>query len=126
MSYDNLFDESEDYWVSQWGIVSYYDPEYEEVTKTRVWKTRVDGIKQRYWVKGVVKGRYVRRSSRFNWSRTARDIGQAIAFARDANFVPKGYVDVEASDFLDMPFSEKIRDKIARGYWITHGVDTLA
>ena len=126
MSYDDLFDETEDFWVSQWGVVEYYDPGFVEVTRSRVWKIRVDGVRQRYWVKGTLKGGYVRRKGRFNWSGTAREIGRAIAFAKENNFVPIGYVDVNARDFLNLPFGEEIRDKIAKGVWITHGVDTWA
>ena len=124
MSYDDFFDGSNEPWVSQWGVVEYYDEDAEEQAKTRIWKTRIDGVRQRYWVKGIIKGKYVRKRGRFNWSGTRRDVGEAIAIAKDNNFVPDGFVDIRASDFLRNPFKTEAGNRVKMGLWITHGVDT--
>ena len=120
--YDDYYDEGFDYpWVSQYGVVSYYDEDAEVREKRPVWITRKDGITQRYHVWGTYKGAFVTKRARFNWIGSPRDVGRAIGAARSAGFVPTGYIDIDANEFYQNPLSV---EGVAKGYWASHGVET--
>ena len=69
---------------------------------------------------------HLRKRGRFNWSGSGSEIGNAIALAIEYHFVPVGFVDLKARDFLRVPFDKSLRNRIVKGVWITHGVDTWA
>jgi hypothetical protein len=125
MSIDEYIDYFDDnYEIGLYGVVEYYDEDAEEYTKRRILKTRRDKdkygnpIRQHYWVKGVFKGGFVRRSSRFNFIGSGHDINHAIRGALSDHIVPVGFVDVDADDFLRNPLKYGVN-----GIWITFKVD---
>ena len=68
--------------------------------KRRVWKTRKDGIRQRYWKK--TKGtKTVEAKGRFEFHGKGRNLYKAVVKAHE--IMPKGFVDVSAEEFLKHP-----------------------
>ena len=77
----------------------------------RYWKRRVDGVKQRYWIKTRRYKKVVISSGRYEFHGKGKDLYKAIIQA--LSVMPNGYVDVSAREFLDEP--EKYG---TRGFWI--------
>ena len=84
--------------------------------KQPVWTQRRDGIIQRYhkwiWVRVITeeKGRY-------EFSGRGRDLYHAIRIA--TKHPPNGYVDVEASDFIENPLEYSVS-----GEWIWYEIES--
>lgn len=78
--------------------------------KQRYWIKRRDGIRQRYWKRTKLK-KTVEMKGRYEFHGNGKDLYKAVVKAH--KFVPKGYVDVSAEEFLENP--EKYGTE---GYWI--------
>jgi len=83
----------------------------------RYWKRRVDGIKQRYWIKTKRFKKVVVSSGRYEFEGQGRDLYGAIWLAHQ--IMPNGYVTVSAEKFLADP--EKYG---TRGFWIDKEVES--
>lgn len=68
--------------------------------RQRYWKRRRDGILQRYWKK-TKRMKKVVRSGRYEFHGKGRDLYKAVVKAH--HFMPKGFVDVSATEFLERP-----------------------
>jgi len=68
--------------------------------KQRSWIQRRDGVWQRYWYKTRVKVT-VEESGRYEFYGRGRDLYRAVRLAQ--HYMPKGYVEVEARDFIENP-----------------------
>ncbi len=77
----------------------------------RYWKRRVDGIKQRYWIKTRRYKKVVVSSGRYEFHGTGKYLFRAIMQAQ--TIMPNGFVVVSAREFLANP--EKYG---TRGFWI--------
>lgn len=84
----------------------------------RVLKTRVDGVKQHYWVKSGEK-EMREFSGRFGFYGSGRDLGRAVMITD--NVVPKGtrFQIVSAKDFNTNPYKYG-----TYGHWISRNVDS--
>lgn len=65
--------------------------------KQRFWKTRNDGIRQRYWKK-TSRTKKTSMSGRYEFSGSGKALYMAVVKAHE--IVPKGFVHVSAEDFL--------------------------
>jgi hypothetical protein len=104
--------------VKRISVYGHYDTKVNALE--RILKTRVDGIKQHYWVRtGETEIRTF--SGRFELYGTGRDLGEAVYMISD-RLVPhprKRFQVVSAKDFLTKPY------KYARpGYWVTKEVES--
>ena len=85
----------------------------------RVWKTRKDGIKQRYWVQSG-RTEIQSFSGRFEFHGTGRNLARAVMMTD--HLVPrprKRFQVVSAKEFLSKPY------KFARqGYWVMREVES--
>jgi len=70
------------------------------IMKQRSWIQRRDGVWQRYWYKTRVKVT-VEESGRYEFYGRGRDLYRAVRLAQ--HYMPKGYVEVEARDFIENP-----------------------
>jgi len=77
----------------------------------RYWKRRVDGIKQRYWIKTTRYKNVVLSCGRYEFHGTGRDLLRAIILA--LRVMPNGYVDISAKEFLAHPYKYG-----TEGFWI--------
>lgn len=84
--------------------------------KQRYWKKRKDGVKQRYWKK-TKRMKKVAMSGRYEFHGKGKDLYRAVVTAH--HFMPKGYVDVSAEEFLKDPESYGYE-----GEWIEREVDS--
>jgi hypothetical protein len=90
---------------------------YQAQVKQRYWKKRKDGVKQRYWKtkRGVFKK--AQGKGRYEFTGQGRDLYRAVITAH--HYMPKGYIEVEARDFLDDP------DEYGwPGAWIDREIDS--
>ena len=85
--------------------------------KQRYWKRRRDGILQRYWKKTKRTKEVVETKARYEFEGRGRDLYKAIVLAH--RFLPKGFVDVSATKFLQNP--EKYGFE---GSWIAREVES--
>ena len=100
-------------------MIAVYGSYKTEVNKLEpVWKTRVDGIKQRYHVKSGKK-ELKTFTDRFEFYGNGRDISMAVAMTFD-HLVPKRpFQVIDARDFLNNPY------KYAKyGFWVTKDVQS--
>ena len=90
-------------------VYGHFDTEVNQLEPQ--WKTRVDGVKQRYWVRTGNK-EFKTFSDRFEFYGTGRDLQMAVAMTFD-NLVPKKkFQKIAARDFVNNPY------QYARvGYW---------
>lgn len=68
--------------------------------KQRVWKKRIDGIRQRYWKK-TKRRKSVEAKGRYEFTGSGRELYQAVLKAQQV--MPKGFVTVSAKKFLQNP-----------------------
>lgn len=85
--------------------------------KQRYWKRRKDGVKQQYWKKPKRLKRVVSTSGRFEFHGKGRDLYQAVV--RATRYIPKGFVDVSAIDFVEHPEEYGVE-----GEWVDWKVDS--
>ena len=69
-------------------------------TKQRIWIQRRDGIRQRYWYNTRVQVN-VEESGRYEFYGTGKDLAKAVRLAE--HYMPRGYVEVDARDFIENP-----------------------
>ena len=86
--------------------------------RQRYWKKRRDGIKQRYWKIKRESYKKITGRGRYEFHGKGRDLYKAILTAHRT--VPKGYITVAATKFLNQP--EKYGFE---GTWIDKEVDSL-
>lgn len=70
--------------------------------RTTIWKTRKDGVRQRYWT-----------STRFEFKGTGSNLRKAFTLALDKKYVPKmRYVKVGAAAFMRSPnrYARRVSD----------------
>jgi hypothetical protein len=84
--------------------------------KQRSWIKRRDGVWQRYWYKTRVKVT-VEGSGRYEFYGKGRDLSRAVRLAQ--HYMPKGYVEVEARDFIENPEMYGVE-----GEWIWREVES--
>ena len=84
--------------------------------RQRYWKRRKDGIKQRYWKK-TKRMKKVVMSGRYEFHGKGRDLYKAVILAQ--RFMPKGFIDVAAEEFLKHPERYGIE-----GSWIEREVES--
>jgi hypothetical protein len=82
-------------------IAIYGAYETQEPVWQRYWHVRKDGIRQRYWHKTTRMKKVVKDDGRFEFKGSGKDLYQAIIKAKGR--VPKGYVDVDAKEFIANP-----------------------
>ena len=85
-------------------------------TKQRVLIQRLDGIWQHYWKKVRVKIIY-EASGRYEFYGSGRDLYKAVRLAH--HYMPKGYVEVDAGDFIENP-----EDYGVPGEWVWREVES--
>ena len=68
--------------------------------KQRFWKTRIDGIRQRYW-KRTSRKKTVEMKGRYEFHGKGKTLYEAVIKAH--RVVPKGFVNVSAEKFLKHP-----------------------
>lgn len=81
-------------------IAVYGSYEAKVPTKQRYWKKRKDGIRQRYW-KVTRRKKKVEGKGRYEFHGKGKDLYKAVVKAHEV--VPKGFVDVNAEEFLRHP-----------------------
>jgi hypothetical protein len=91
-------------------IAVYGSFEAQVPVKQRYWKTRKDGVRQRYWKK-TKKTKMAEAKGRFEFSGKGNDLYNAVIVAH--HVVPKGYVKVDATKFLEKP-----EDYSSEGAWL--------
>jgi len=84
--------------------------------KQRSWIQRVDGVWQRYWKKTRVPVT-VERSGRYEFTGTGKDLYRAVKLAH--HYMPRGYVEVDARDFLENP-----EDYGVLGEWVDRDIES--
>ena len=84
--------------------------------KQRYWKRRKDGVKQRYWKK-TNRTKKVEQTGRYEFHGTGKELYKAVVKAH--GFVPKGFVDASAEEFLRHP--EKYGSE---GEWIERSIES--
>ena len=84
--------------------------------KQRVWKTRKDGIRQRYW-KTTRRTKRVEAKGRYEFEANGKELYRAVVKAQEV--MPKGFVSVSAKQFLQHP--EKYGHS---GSWIERDVES--
>jgi hypothetical protein len=84
--------------------------------RQRYWIKRKDGVKQRYW-KTTTKTKLAEAKGRYEFEGKGKDLYKAVMQAQE--IVPKGYVTIEASKFLENP--EKYGSE---GSWIEKEVES--
>ena len=97
-------------------IAVYGSFEAEVSVRQRYWKKRKDGVRQRYWRK-TTKTKLAEAKGRFEFSGKGKDLYKAVIAAHD--FVPKGYVKVDAEKFLENP-----EDYSSEGVWIKKEIES--
>lgn len=88
-------------------VISMYGSKYvmkRHTYKQRYWKTRKDGVKQRYWIKVTRQQRY-RKGVRFDIEGSGKELYKAIKFVMRKRLVPRErHIEVEAEEFLRHPY----------------------
>lgn len=97
-------------------IAVYGSFEAQVPVRQRYWIKRKDGVRQRYW-KTTKKTKMAESKGRYEFEGKGRDLYKAVIQAQEV--MPKGYVTVEASKFLENP--EKYGSE---GYWIEKEVES--
>lgn len=86
--------------VKRIAVYGDYETSKVVVAKQPVWIRRMDGVVQRYWKKTRVKV-VVQESGRYEFYGSGKDLYRAVALAH--RYMPRGYVTVDAVDFVDDP-----------------------
>ena len=69
--------------------------------KQPVWIMRRDGIRQRYWKYKTVQIIITDQRGRYEFYGRGRDLAKAVRLAH--RYMPDGYIEVDALDFLENP-----------------------
>jgi hypothetical protein len=86
------------------------------IVHQRYWKTRSDGVKQRYWKK-VIRPVRKKQSGRYEFSGSGKTLYKAVV--KGHKLVPKKFVDVEAKTFLEHP-----EEYGQEGYWSEREIES--
>ena len=86
--------------VKRSSIYGDYETSKWVLEKQRSWIQRRDGVWQRYWYKTKVKV-VIEESGRYEFYGRGRDLSRAVRLAHQ--YMPKGYIEVEARDFIENP-----------------------
>jgi hypothetical protein len=97
-------------------IAVYGTYEVRKPIRQRFWKLRKDGIKQRYW-KNTKRTKGETKKGRYEFQGTGKQLYNAVVQAQ--KFMPKGYFDITAEEFLKDP--EKYSEV---GHWVERDIDS--
>ena len=86
--------------VKRLSIYGDYETSKWVIQKQRSYIQRRDGVWQRYWYKTKVKV-VVEDKGRYGFYGRGRDLYQAVRLAQ--HYMPRGYVEVDARDFIENP-----------------------
>lgn len=86
--------------VKRLAVYGDYETTKIRMMKQRVWTLRRDGIRQHYWKWTKVRV-IVEDSGRYEFTGTGRDLQRAVILAQ--RYMPRGYVEVDARDFIEDP-----------------------
>ena len=102
--------------VKRLSVYGDYETSKWVIRKQRSWIRRRDGVWQRYWYKTRVKVT-VEESGRYEFYGRGRDLYRAVRLSQ--HYMPKGYVEVEARDFIENPEKYGVE-----GEWIWREVES--
>lgn len=86
--------------VKRLSVYGDYETSKWVIRKQRSYIQRRDGVWQRYWYKTKVKV-IVEASGRYEFYGTGRDLAKAVRLAQQ--YMPRGYIEVDARDFIENP-----------------------